>query len=451
MIKPNKQTLLCFSLLLMAASAKANLSDQQLLSKYQAKYPKLNICQDFKTQIKSVRKSFQAEATSLGTYNSQISALQLTLTERQDKLDVFTEQIEFNSAEITRLEASKTSDMALRIQQAELTLATQSRVAERAQSQLAQAQANLRANNCTMTQRIQRCRGLQVEVKKFTSLLNRANQSIETAQATISNLTSIDDQIADLVQANRRLNGKLLREQRVKPTMSSLEADILALERSRDANSSNYKVLEAQYGLLLVKLDQCQSIKRAVKQASTFKSSLPLFVDENNCELRFAQREARRYKSQAKKAGVMEAYSMMCETGDLIRVIEAPSTCEQLPTGPQMIRIDTFFSSNISGEQNYRNDLRRGKEKTHTLHEPGAQRIKLDIEYVDIEWKEYDTLTIQDQDKNVIAVLSNPSQGNPLGAYSTGWVIGDTLHLTFKSDGSTTRSGFKIDHFWVEK
>jgi uncharacterized protein YodC (DUF2158 family) len=273
--------------------------------------------------------------------------------------------------------------------------------------------------------------------------------NIDSARLVLKNLGNNGELLA---QINKQIQNKeieISEYSNKRPTIEKLEARISELIQNRDNSNGDFALVEKNYGRLLVKLDKCKYIKRTAKKSEAFRESLPSFVQEGNCEYRNATHIASTYKNQAKKDGVFEAYDLMCGSDIMVRTIDVGQTCEE--QGPRTQVIETYFSSNFEGESSYRNNLRAGNERVKVLKYPDAKRIRITIKHIDIEYSgNFDHLTITDSYGNEVAKLFNKSQGVPLGSYESPWFDGNSLQLTFHSDGFTTRSGFELYEFEVE-
>lgn len=127
-------------------------------------------------------------------------------------------------------------------------------------------------------------------------------------------------------------------------------------------------------------------------------------------------------------SGRLNAYNLLTDT--------RPDRNEPNPDRWEQVMLDDAWES----DHPYDNNMR----ETRTFSVPGARYIRLHVNRYDTEAR-FDYLQVADADGNVVEQISGAGEN-----YTSDYVEGDTLVVTFVSDRSVTRWGFLIDRIEVQ-
>jgi subtilisin family serine protease len=130
----------------------------------------------------------------------------------------------------------------------------------------------------------------------------------------------------------------------------------------------------------------------------------------------------RAYRRKTISGGRLNAYNLLTNT--------RPSRNEPDPTKWQEYTLEKAFET----EHPYPNNA----SMTESYTVPGAKYIRVVVDQYELE-NDYDFLTVTNGSRNEIEKFSGRGEG-----YKTDYVEGDTVNLSFSSDGSVNRWGVKV-------
>ncbi|MAX65592.1 MAG: hypothetical protein CME66_01510 [Halobacteriovoraceae bacterium] len=459
------QSIMASLVMIITHSSFANFNDPELAEVYRQRHKNMDICAEVKEDLLAAQTRFESFHSKVESANKAIRNQRQVLNAKRQELHSTEQHLNETRSQLNSLKNKKSN---------------KDKIIAKANQDLQEVQQAWPATNNEYNKKKRReekkcdrgwgfgnltssCRDAKRELSRIKKKRNALIDKKKQAQASLNEMAQIDQKIARAKRAREAAKNNY-DSARTGESVAQMERELRQLIARRDNNNQGYQEVEARYGRLQVRTEKCIKMQFEGRKNKAFKESLITFAQDNGAGCDQAMAVMASARGQAQKAGVNEAYQMVCESDLLVRevIVEVESESNHTQchnnqddssahNGYQTEFIYEEITTNSSPSQTYPSHLRQGRSPVElkTISKVGAKQIKLDIDKIDME-ANYDYIQILDGEGNIIAdKLTNPSRGNPIKDYSTGWIDGDSLTIMIYTDGLTERTGFHVSGFEV--
>ncbi|MBT4793114.1 MAG: hypothetical protein HON90_16195 [Halobacteriovoraceae bacterium] len=416
----------------LAQSSYAEFANREMANRYRDRHRDMDICLEIKEDLIVARDAYDAFEDKTRSINIAISAQAKQVRSRTVNLNA--------KQKVLAAAESRHAVLVNKKQNRRQLIAAYRKSRDEATAAIPAAVARKKS----------KCKG----INKYRSRCTRAKDALkhqkkkkQQAQNSINELNNIDQLTQTSSRTLRAAKKALRHEQDLTPTIAQLQQNLTRLQEQKNQSNHGYQEAEARYGRLEVRTEKCEKMKYEAKKASTFKPSLIAFAAEGGCDMAMSRLNSARGK--ARRDGINEAYELVCNSDILVQEveveIEVPGQCSNQQSRTEYIKLDNVFTV---GSPTYRANM----NVKEVFFQAGAKAIKLDIAKIDIE-ANFDFLSITDANGDYVlkehSNTLNNKEETPFLNYSTGWVDGDTLTVSFTSDRLKQLSGFEIRGYEV--
>lgn len=451
-------TLACISFSAFAdRGERANFRNRDLAERYMQRNPDMNICSEIEKELIVAENDYKTWETKVRSVNRSIKNQEGVIAERNRLLSQRKTAMNNANAKLRELKSMSTRK--------EQIVATAKANIKSAQVEIPQQQAKYDAAKKKAKKKCKRglglgslsgsCRDAKKDKERAKKRIAALQNQIKTANSNIATVKALPSKIAQAQKSATSTTKQFRAESKRTPSIAKLNQTLKSTIAKRDRDFSGYQAVEDRYSRLDNKFVRCVNMRYEARKAPAFKNALLTLTAEGGCDNAIALLSDAR--GPAQKEGVNEAYDLVCKSERLIREVEiireievpVPGQCSDNrgsvnPRGPRAVTIEDFFTTGSP----YKNNLRNGEELVKVFSKPGARQIKIDIDVIDME-AGYDFVILEDANGNLIDKITNPSKGEKVYDYSTGWIEGDMIKVIVVTDGLTERSGFEINNYQV--
>lgn len=273
----------------------------------------MDICSELKDDLADKNDNYQVSRTILRASLGKVSSVSSEIRSRRSTLNSKKSRLDTDRSILNQLEDKQAN-------KGSITRDAQNRK-NRANTQLPNALQSLRlarANKetkCTGLGLSRRCRNAKQQLRSANALAERLQSQINAAQAVLNDIATIDTQVINAAKTVSSSNRAYLNEQSRSPSISVLESELIALNRQNKKNRELLLIAEEGFIRTDIKANACKNMKFAARKAPVFNDFLITYATEGCSGM---LQDVRRAKGPAAKAGIRQAYKLVCESDNIL-------------------------------------------------------------------------------------------------------------------------------------
>lgn len=279
---------------------------------------KNDICKDDKQKLERAQTKLSALKHEEQSLRKGIRFKERTLLSRKNTLNQKREDFKFAREEYLELKEQH-NEKAQKAQKLHKIISVSDSRALALRGELREINERIK-RSCLSSRRITRkCEHLKDQKEDIGNELRGLKSKKTQAQQQLRALAGLDQRMIDARKYKDEMREILDEEKDKKPSIASLQSQLTNLQNQLNdiASGEEYKRLTSRVQRLGLKFDKCYDVQFTARKHKVFKRHLIIFA-KRGCHV-YQGRMNRAQKDEV-KAGIREAYKMICNGG--------PLTCE---------------------------------------------------------------------------------------------------------------------------